>query len=61
MASLVEGIIVEYAQAGKEALSPAAAALAESLNAHGIISVARENPELQDSDRIKIKVGKKPS
>ena len=62
MDSLVEGVVVEYAPASRGALAPAAAALVDSLNSQGITAEARENPELKDfADRIKIKVGKKPS
>lgn len=62
MAGLVEGVVVEYAPASKNVLAPAAAALAASLNSNGIEAVARENSELKEAaDRVKIKVGKKPS
>lgn len=62
MAGLVEGVIVEYTPDGRKALSPAAIALAASLNAQGIQAQAQENPELKDrSDRVRVKVGKKPS
>lgn len=62
MADLFEGIAIEYAPESEPALGPPARALAAALSDRGILAVAVTNRDLVGrSDRIRVKVGKKPS
>lgn len=62
MASLVEGVVIEYAPESAKTLGPPARALCDALNAKRISTTIAPNSELTGfGDRLKIKVGKKPT
>jgi hypothetical protein len=62
MIDLFEGVAVEYAPESEKTLGPAARALAAALNAHNIAANSVQDQGLASHpDRLRIKVGKKPS
>ncbi len=62
MAELYTGVTVQYAPSKEVEFGPAARELAEALNTEGIAANAIPLPvlEKEQSDRIRIRVGKKP-
>lgn len=60
LAQLETGVRVEFAASKEGEYAPAARALAEALNANGIAATFGAREKLEVTDRVKIRVGKKP-